>query len=707
MAAEDIPQTQNAFWGGLFSVLGPKLSYNADNARKLKDMQAGLYQKAIMDGHLKPEEIQYALGQIGKIYNDPNSKQILQKLSTGVAQHIQSEGQQQPGQGQPQGQPQTDQSQPPKYGIPGGAGGAIPGGALPGAGGASPGGTMMAQAALPPPVALQQPVGGGGQAPPAQTTGGGPLPPPQMPAAPQPTAAQTLQPPAGLTSGGVLASAFPNPYAREDFVDQREHKHALEESGKTAKQAAQIAREEDEKDYKIWLERGKEVLGPKASPRDLAEFAGTHGKKLPPVPSGANQRPYYVKRPGSDVTEPAFVDRVAKSGYVDIHGEDMPEGTTLSAAPREEVSRVIAGYYAYWRGQGLSDKDAKAKAGEDYRQRDQERLGRTLQQGDIDQAISGIGMRSGFTNPTIHTNPTPVAPPVGASSTATTPSATAPPVTKNGINKAAPATGTATPMANRVLGAPSANNPLGLSQRDIDTANFTVGVLTGLQKGTGKAAAQTIQGQKVLARVGVTPEEVTARNEQRVAARKTIDKLAPIAEAVSALDNALARHGTLLMNLRPQLPSTDITKLNEWLQSGAREFNVTGVSPAAVQVGIAMQAVRNEYARIIEGSGASVAGTSVQAMKDAGDKMRSGFTTGNMQAMLSMIDAEAKNKYGGYGDKLKELQQRMSEPLVPELKGGKYQPVIPDIPKPVPQGITAPSGKAPKTAQEYLQSIGR
>lgn len=39
--------------------------------------------------------------------------------------------------------------------------------------------------------------------------------------------------------------------------------------------------DEGQQEYDSWLKRGKEVLGPDASPRDLAEYAGSKGQRLP------------------------------------------------------------------------------------------------------------------------------------------------------------------------------------------------------------------------------------------------------------------------------------------------------------------------------------------------------------------------------------------------------------------------------------------
>ncbi len=54
----------------------------------------------------------------------------------------------------------------------------------------------------------------------------------------------------------------------------------------------------EKKEYDAWLERGKEVLGKDASPRDLAEYAGSKGARLPTAEKRIADKG--VARPGED-----------------------------------------------------------------------------------------------------------------------------------------------------------------------------------------------------------------------------------------------------------------------------------------------------------------------------------------------------------------------------------------------------------------------
>ena len=110
--------------------------------------------------------------------------------------------------------------------------------------------------------------------------------------------------------------------------------------------------------------------------------------------------------------------------------------------------------------------------------------------------------------------------------------------------------------------------------------------------------------------------------------------------------------------------------------SGAREFNVDGVSEDAVSYGLALAAVRNEYARVISGGGMSIAQVPVEALHSAGDLMREGFTTGNTKAMVDRMKNETTLKTKGYSQELRSLRKRIKQEIVPELYGQQYEDVV-------------------------------
>lgn len=545
---------------------------------------------------------------------------------------------------------------------------------------------------VPPPGQQQAPQAGGPPAFPAATP---PFLPQGQPTRPIPQPRSRIQ---QMTDAMGRARA-----QQETSEDER----ALSLGGRQLHQRAEIEREEGSKDFATWYARGKEAG--LTNPRDLAEFAATKGQKMPSGGTSGRLK-QYVKRPGSDETELAFVDKNNPEGFVDVDGNPIPGAKIASSPAQERLYSAVQGYYMYWRGKGLNEADAKAKAGEDFRDNQGKHLGRLEQQMAIDAGLSGIGPGQGFTNrpPAAAPGQQPAPPgnvPRG------TPPMPAPRVVApaNGMVAPRPVAPAQQPAQAAAHPAPRGATPALPAPRlpqsqDADDVNYLVGVLSGAQKGGGHQNVRAIRGQQVLAKLGVTPEELTARVEQRKAAAKSIERLTLMSSSIEALENAISRHGDILNNLRGQLPDTDITKLNQWLMSGAREFNVTGISEPAVRYGIALQAVRNEYARVLAGGAASIATTPVDAMKEAAALMQPGFQSGNIRGMVDQVKTEATQKTGGYRDELKSLMDSMRKPLVPELYGQKYQ----EAPQtPMPNGSRPTGGPAPKTAEEYLKSIGR
>lgn len=212
----------------------------------------------------------------------------------------------------------------------------------------------------------------------------------------------------------------------------------------------------------------------------------------------------------------------------------------------------------------------------------------------------------------------------------------------------------------------------------------------------GSLRYQVIEARRLIQEAtGITPEQLDARVETRKAARKSFDRMKLLASSVESLYTTLDRQAKILMSIRPQLPNSDITKINEWLQSGAREFNVGGVSEAAVRYGQALAAVRNDYARVIAGGSASIAQTSVEAIKAASDVIRPGFTAGNTNAMVDQMLTEGRQAIAGRQEQLNSLQTQLSQPLIPELYGQTYQEAIVPPITPPSLGGQAPAGSVP------------
>jgi len=220
-----------------------------------------------------------------------------------------------------------------------------------------------------------------------------------------------------------------------------------------------------------------------------------------------------------------------------------------------------------------------------------------------------------------------------------------------------------------------------LNPREMENAQFYINSLTGGTKATGVSQARAVMGQQALQKLGVMPEDLNARVETRKAAGKALEKLTLITEANEGLENALNRHGKVLIDLRKRLPDSDIRIINDKLIKGGREVDFGGMSDAAIRYGLAMQALRNEYGRIIAGGAASVGQTHVEALHEAARLMAEGYTKHGIGGMVDQLKIETQQRRGGYKDELVKLQGQLRAPLVPELTGGTYQP-IESVPQP-------------------------
>jgi len=385
----------------------------------------------------------------------------------------------------------------------------------------------------------------------------------------------------------------------------------------------------------------------------------------------------FFKRPGSDETEMGFVDKNNPGGFIDVNGEPVPGAKVAASPTQERLYGLMQAFYWRNRKQGLNDVEAREAAGEQVYKMTGIKIAKTEQEMAIASIRSGVGPGPGIPEST-----PPGAPP--ARPGAQTPRPVTPAMPPSRV---APRAAAAAPAQPTAATAPLRSK---LNPREQENAQFYINSLTGGPKATGISQARAIMGQQALQKLGVTPEDLNARAETRKAAGKALEKLTLITASNEGLENALKRHGQVLISLRDQLPDSDVTKINEWLIKGGREFDVSGLSEKAVRYGPAIQALRNEYGRVIAGGAASVATTPVEALHEAGRNIREGFTRKNMKGLVDQLGIETQQRKGGYKDELARLQAELRAPLVPELTGGTYQP-IESVPQPG-QGQNDPLG---------------
>lgn len=387
---------------------------------------------------------------------------------------------------------------------------------------------------------------------------------------------------------------------------------------------------------------------------------------------------------GQTEAVPVFVDTAGNEpGIYDTNNQKIEIEKFAAPPTAERLYGQMQGLVSYWEGLGYTREEAKAKAGEDVRGQ----LGVHLsaaQQSIAKKAIdSGVGAGPGLQEGKPKETDTP---PVGQ--TATPPGTPKP--------KAAAPPGTPKPTATP---------PKSSTFSDREKSNIEQYIQKGGNDTLGKQGLSILTSGKIKDADGnpVLPATVKAREERQKAAQKAYDKLTALVDSTRSFDNALQRHATILENNRSALPSTDIPRINKLLLSGAEEFNMDGLSPAAAKYALSLQAVRNEYARIIGGGVQSTGQTAEGARIDAGKALADGFSKGSMSAALGQMKQEVTQKTSGIQDELKREQGIISQPIIPEIYGQKYKEEEAGEPAPVlsntSQKKTAtPPGRTQRTA---------
>lgn len=165
----------------------------------------------------------------------------------------------------------------------------------------------------------------------------GPSPSPQLSQLPTPKTA--LPTPQAQSSAGGLP-----PIQTDQQIQARQD---------TAAKADQARKQDAESaEYETWLKRGKEVLGADASPRDLAEYAGSGGKKLPAVAAVKMTPVQLTMKDGENI--PAM--RSTDGKYYDLRN-NLLDGDAIKAEAGKPSSAMPR-----FSGQDITLESAKAQA---------------------------------------------------------------------------------------------------------------------------------------------------------------------------------------------------------------------------------------------------------------------------------------------------------------------------------------------------------
>ena len=427
---------------------------------------------------------------------------------------------------------------------------------------------------------------------------------------------------------------------------------------------ADIEQQIETKEYDSWIKRGKE-LG--LTGRDLAEYSGSKGQRLPATPHVTNKPREWVQSPDDADPQKAYVDPDSPSGYSDYSGNPLPMGTRAVATP---VTQRLYGdiQYLYWeaRSRGLSDIEAKEEAGKKGMQLLGIRYGRQIQQAEIDQALSGIAMPQN---------------PLGMPSK---PDANIPKTPKEAKDRVS------------ALGGGGATNKApenktgiaNLTPEDNTNLNVYLGSLFGTQKSSARGSMVRMQkGQQVLARItGLDPITLNAELMDNKATAKALYDAIQVSGAFGRVQETLKEHGKVLAVAAKAYDPTGSPLINrtwQWIQGNS------AAHPQLQRLTLALNAVQREYARMIAGGVQSRAMLPVTSEEKGEQVLRKDMTLKDILASIDQLKIEADTEQKAFGQQQQELKDR--------LKRG-----------PIGKSVGADQGKTLtlEEAKEYLKKAG-
>ena len=558
------------------------------------------------------------------------------------------------------------------------------------------------------PPGAAQPAQASAQQTPQPGAQSGPLqPPPQS--APQQNGAASgpLQPPppreqsqgqAPTQTVGAQSGPLKPPPQRQRVPELTPLQSAMatnaEQPQREQQASFQEKQKEEEAEYSTWLDRGKKVLGADANPRDLAEYAGSKGQRLPA--QGRVLKDVGVQRPGyegswihevsADGKEESWTQQAAKPhnsrkvwlNYPDgtLHaadedpqnpgkridadtGQPVPEGASevnmgqLTAKARQDSYGAFGNYYRAERGKGKSEEEARKTAGEMVEREYGVKLARQQQQIAIDAALSGIGGGSG----------------VGGSA--------------GGGGKSTTTTGGGTSGGSKSKGA-TEGQPGKLTDAQRQDIDVYLGSLLGTMKGGSKAAQVRQQrGQEALAKLtGLNPIALNAELAGDKAIAGALAEAVKVSGAFGRVQETLKQHGQVLLDAAKAYGPGGVPIANrtiQWLQSNAEAH------PELTKYTLALNAVQREYARLVSGGVQSRAMLPVSSQEKGETVLRKDATMADVVAAVQQLQVEANTEQKAFGDQIEGLKQK--------LGGGKIGQAL----NPSPNGkLTAPSS-GPKT----------
>lgn len=379
-------------------------------------------------------------------------------------------------------------------------------------------------------------------------------------------------------------------------------------------------------------------------------------------------------------------DPHAKPVWVDT-GEPVPEGTRAYDVSQMNMKERLTTYgefgnfYRSAKGKGYDDEKAREIAGEMVFQLYRVRLGRTEQQAAIDAAGSGIGL------PKVNMPPSGPAP----GSTVAPVTSTVTPKQQSDLAKPP------VPAAKAAAAAPA--KAAGLSDTEQTDLNTYIGDLLGTVTQKGRLVqARIMQGQRIMSRItGLNPMQLQASLVEDKATAKALGEAVQWAGAFQRLQETMKQHGDVLLAAAKEYGPGHIPILNETIQEIQKQVVA---HPELTKYTLALQALQNEYARMVAGGVQSRAMSPVFAMEKGNAVLRPEATMADIKAAVEQIGVEAEAQQRGLQSQIRKLNEKLNTGVVGSALSNASNPPPPPAVNPTPQP------GAPKNADEFMRKYG-
>lgn len=363
----------------------------------------------------------------------------------------------------------------------------------------------------------------------------------------------------------------------------------------------------------------------------------------------------WVKRPGAESPEYAFVDPKNPQGYIDVNHKTI-DGATPVAAPAEGSG--MARVFGDMARSQLAKEGVKSPTQDQIKTRSGDiaveyygsAVARRQQEMAIDQEVSGgIGPGRGLTPQSSGSSRTP---PPGVPTTgdkplgsATTGSRNPPPITASKSD------------SEREQGST-------IPKAEEDVANRYMDSVTGINKGGGKAAQVAVnRGRDILVkRTGLNPTDLQTAIVDYKASQKALSDAVGTSNAYLRVQKALDAHGDVLENAAKELKNNTYALGDNPLKNATVQWfdSAVGPHPELQKYREAMQAVSNEYARLISGGVQSRAQLPVSAGSKGEALMPPNMTMADVQAAVSQLKTEAAATQKGFSEQQSEIKSRLA-----------------------------------------------